>query len=225
MGQRQSEEDEINIQTLTIDPLIGILLNLSPSELSHYCRSSSEINQLCNSDIFLNEYVIRKYGLNLNIFPGGTAQERYRWLIENNDNAYRLSRYVVERGDPLNIGRVIDYYGVNKIFTPILVTAVESQNLRIVQITLNELLKRIPPGERIKYNSDYLDPVLLAVEEGYTDIFQFLMSNYKPEHDPKFLEGIRSFVGALSANPEYFLPYIPQTPENEWLIRTIRKPR
>lgn len=65
---------------LPLDSQVEILLNLSSKELSRYCRSSHEINQICQSDAFLFNLITRKYHLSPDEIPGRDLREKYRFV-------------------------------------------------------------------------------------------------------------------------------------------------
>lgn len=176
---------------LPLDSQIELLLNLSSKELSRYCRSSHEINQICQSDEFLFNLITRKYGLNPQELPGMTLREKYQYLINYLHEVATADITIKREYDYINPygimnqwlhGHFVDY---SKSFDEILRNVIKTGNPRLVNLVLNELIQRIPPEELHRYDFNLISAFTEALKLGNSQIIQLLLPYYNSTKRPR----------------------------------------
>ena len=79
---RSPEPEAVTLTDLPRDVLIELLINLPPGRLFDLCGTSSALSRLCNDESFLRNLIVRKYGVSINMIPGGTIKEKYAFISQ-----------------------------------------------------------------------------------------------------------------------------------------------
>ena len=199
---------------LPLDAQIEFLLNLSPEETSRYCRSSLEVNRICRSNEFLNQLIVRKYGLNPNEVPGASLSEKYQFIAlfdwtkipgatrpEQLRYILRIIREAAE--SDISLRQTPGYtnrYGDGDTFqggilysealTDIVLRAIRTGDPQLVYLVLTELVRRIPPQDLPLYNHAFLHAFAEALRLEDPRIIQMI----HPYYDPSLANGLASIL-------------------------------
>ena len=201
---------------LPLDPLVQVLMNLSPRDLQTYCSSYPNINRICNSDQFMFDYLVLKYGLNLNEIPG-TIREKFRLvqnLVDRVESAELTS--IRESFYESALPRVYGFpYRTRVYIIPKIKSALE-EAVRIGSPRLLELLfSRIKYPNRLRGEEDVIIAFLDSLRLNRPEITQVILNHYDVTQHPFVKTIYRDEIGVGDISMvESFLRYILPTPED-----------
>lgn len=129
----------MEITNLPLELQIELLLDLTPEQLLSYCRITSSVYKMCTSYDFIHQYVLRKYGLNINMMP---YDKPWQAFIKINSLIDRSRELEVEEEDaPWDPWDNPDdpRYRINPEVGDLVRDAVATGYPRLVKIILNNL--------------------------------------------------------------------------------------
>lgn len=136
-----------------LDPQLQVVMNLDPATLATYCRTSPEVNMICQADYFIKPY-LAQYGITPLELPGDTSRAKlgflsiFDWEKVPGTTLPKKGQYIsrsiqlASSFDPKDAIRDARAY-IEPRFDEALVRAVKTSSPQFVQYIMNILISKV----------------------------------------------------------------------------------